>query len=349
MLFSKFKKKAAKKVETIESSESNFKVGDYVRVNDGIKIENGELTDNWVGKILEIYNDGELVNITFDATTLGNISDAYLINCEETGGDHYSYNFDAKELTKIERRDTKETYKAATKAYDLRFAGLTFDQVSLEEGMQEKWFGLFSDSPFFEQLGEAEKELADFTIDVFTNYYSNYIDNTLMECTPEDVAYICTDILPRKVTSDDDFFEYLGTIVTAFFEFLEAEEYTVADSGQIKERLLPLKDEIIEASENPANWGMAKSMMMKATEMGYDTSSQDDLNAFMQEFNALSFAERKATTGDLMQAPYANQDPYRDFKRNTKISVRYRGGKTKEYVSFKRVEKDLRSGKCTLI
>lgn len=348
MFFSRFKK-TAKKTETGDSAKSGFKVGDYVRVNDGIKIENGEFTENWAGKVLEIYNEGELVNITFDAVTLDNISDAYLLNCEETGGDHYSYNFYAKELTKIERRDTEEVYKSAAKAYDLRFAIVTGDQVSMEEEMQDKWFGLFSNSPFFEQLNEAEKENANFAIDVFTNYYFNYVDNTLLECTPDDVAYMCVDILPRKVTDDGDFFENLGPIIIAFFEFLEAEGYTQADSKQIKKRVLSLKDEIVEASENPTNWGMAKSMMMKATEMGYDTSSQDDLNAFMQEFNALSFAERKSVTGSFQQAPYVNQDLYKDFKRNTKVSVRYPGGKIKEYVSFKRVEQDLRSGKCTLI
>jgi len=342
MFFSRFKKQTT-------SATPDFKVGHYVKVNDGLRLENGEFTKNWAGKIVGMYDDGELINITFDAITLDNISDDYLVSCDETGGDHYSYNFYRKELTPIERRDTEKVYKMAAKAYDLRFAQLTADQVSIEEEMQEKWFDLFSESPFFEQLNETEKELADFTIDVFTNYYLSFIDNTLMECIPDDVAYICTDILPRKVTSEGDFFEHLTTIIIAFFEFLEAEKYTVTDSKQIKKRLLPLKHQIIEASENPANWGMAKSMMMQATSMGYDTSSQDDLNAFMQEFNALSFEERKAKMGSLPSLPSFSQDPYRDFKRNTKVSVRYQGGKIKEYISFKRVEKDLRSGKCTLI
>ncbi len=367
MFFSRFRKRAKKtetveKNEIVESTKSGFKVGDYVLVKDGLKLENGEFTDNWAGKIVELYDDENVVNITFDAITLNHISDDYLVNCDETGGDHYSYNFYAKELTKIKRRDTKATYKAAAKAYDLRFAALTDDPVTWEEQMQEKWFGMFAETPFFEQLTDHQKENADFAIEVFTHYYFNYMDKGLMECTPYDAEEMCTDILARKVSAERDFYEALGPIIGAFFEFLSAEGYfEPKDAREIKEHLLSIENKIIEASEDPSNWGMAKSFMMQGQSEGYDMSSQEDLDAFMrkQQLGTLRRLQQEHEQEQQFQEvsnglrfaskPYVNQDPYKDFKRNTKVSVRYQGGKVKEHVSFKRVEKDLRSGKCELI
>lgn len=356
MSFFKFNKK----------NKSGFKVGDYVRVNDGIKIETGEIINNWGGQITEIYSQSDTYNISFDAITLDGMSDEYLLMCDKDGCDEYSYNFQVGDFTLMERRDTDEELKRASSEYRMRFALLTDDLYSWEEEMQEKWFDMFSETRFFEQLTEHQKENADFAIHVFTHYYMSYMDQGLLECTTDDAEYMCTDILSRKVTAERDFYEALGPIIAAFFEFMGEKEYfSEKDAQKIKKHILSIQDKIVKASENPNNWGMAKSMMMRASEQGYDMSSQEDMDAFLrvQQLNALQRLQQEQ--GQLQERdrqleqqskgfyfsskPHINQDPYKDFGRNTKVSVSYPEGKTKENVSFKRVEKDLRSGKCTLI
>jgi len=341
----------------------DFKVGHYVKVNEGMEIETGEIVDNWAGEITEIRGEHDVIEITFDAETLNSISDEYLIECDEKGYAHYTYVFEKSDLTPIQRRDTEEEYQAAAKAYDLRFAQLTGDMVSVEEEMRDKWFGLFSKSPFFDQLDDTQKGNADFAIDVFINYLDGYIGTSLHDCDPGDAEEMCMDILPRKVSADDDFFKGLASLIATFFEFLEADGHIPEGNGKaVKNALKGMDKKVLAASKDPQNWGMAKSMVMSAEAQGFDMGNEDDRNKFMQlqQLNALSglVAEKRDSLNKLIsenrgvlssKEPFVNQDPYKNFKRNTKVSVRYPGGKTKERVSFKRVEKDLRAGKCTLI
>jgi len=334
-----------------KNEKPDFKVGHYVKVNEGLEIETGETANNWAGEITEINPEHDTVEITFDAETLYSISDEYLIECDEKGYDHYTYRFFRSDLTPIERRDTEKSYEAATKAYDLRFAQLSGDMVSVEDSMRDQWFGLFSKSPFFEQLDETQKESADFAIDVFINYLESYQGIGLYDCTPEDAKEMCLDILPRKVSAGDEFFGGLASLLGTFFEFLEENGHIPIGNGKaVKNALKNLDAETLAASKDPSNWGMAKSMVMGMQEQGFDPSDQGDMNEFMQmqQLNALNRIASERT-GYYSSEPYVNQDPYKDFGRNTKVSVRYPGGKVRERVSFKRVEKDLRAGKCELI
>ena len=335
-----------------KNEKPDFKVGHYVKVNDGIEIETGELADNWAGEITALNPEYDTVDITFDAQTLNSISDKYLIECDEKGYDHYTYIFKRSDLTPIKRRDTEEEYEAAVKAYDLRFARLSGDMVSVEEEMRDKWFDLFAKSPFFEQLNDIQKENADFAIDVFINYLDGYIGTSLHDCTPEDAIEMCLDILPRKVSADDEFFGGLASLLGIFFEFLEENGHIPIGNGKaIKNTLKDMDAKTLAASKDPSNWGMAKSMVMSAQEQGLDLTDEDDKNEFMrmQQLNALNRLASERHESPFASQPYVNQDPYKNFGRNTKVSVRYPGGKVKERVSFKRVEKDLRAGKCELI
>ncbi len=335
-----------------KSEKPDFKVGHYVKVNEGMVIETGETVNNWAGKITEINPEHDTVEITFDAETLNSISDTYLIECDEKGYDHYTYRFGRSDLTPIERRDTEEEYHAAAKAYDLRFAQLTGDMASVEDSMRDEWFRLFSKSPFFEQLNETQKENTDFAIEVFINYLEGYLGLGLYDCTPEDAKEMCLDILPRKVSADDEFFGSVASLLAVFFEFLEENGHIPAGNGKaISDTLKGMDKETLAASKDPSNWGMAKSMVMSAQEQGFDLTDEDDKNRFMQmqQLNALNRAASQKRQSLFASQPYVNEDPYKDFGRNTKVSVRYPGGKVRERVSFKRVEKDLRAGKCELI
>ena len=82
--------------------------------------------------------------------------------------------------------------------------------------------------------------------------------------------------------------------------------------------------------------------MMQAKAEGYDLSSEEEINDFMR---------RQRMQAPVQQYPYTEppEDPFKGIGRNQKITVQYEDGTTKADIKFKKVEKDLRAGRCELI
>jgi preprotein translocase subunit SecA len=117
--------------------------------------------------------------------------------------------------------------------------------------------------------------------------------------------------------------------------------------GQCKQALncipkVSIKNKIPIVASDPSNWGMAKSMMMRATQSGYDVNNQQDLNNFMLDYN-------QQTLANMPIRKQIRENPYKKIGRNDKISVKYSDGALKENVKFKTVEQDLIDAKCELI
>jgi hypothetical protein len=148
----------------------------------------------------------------------------------------------------------------------------------------DEWLDLFFKSNYFDKLNETAKENAGFGIGVFTDYIYEYEEQKPDEWDSYGLESCCLHTLPRKVTADDDFQKVLAKVLEAYFLFLDEKKF-IKNGKILARKVMKIENDIIEAFDNPSNWGMAKSYMMGANENGVDITDQNDLNRYMIEYN----------------------------------------------------------------
>ncbi|MEM8901021.1 MAG: hypothetical protein AAGC85_23120, partial [Bacteroidota bacterium] len=62
-----------------------IKQGDYVRVKTSVKLNNGEVMSDWVGRVTYIPPDEGICDVGLDAKSLDSLSEDYLRYCVEEG------------------------------------------------------------------------------------------------------------------------------------------------------------------------------------------------------------------------------------------------------------------------
>ncbi|MEM8527276.1 MAG: hypothetical protein AAGG68_21725 [Bacteroidota bacterium] len=327
-----------------------FKINDYVRVKDGTEIEEQENPINgWGGKVVEIYqNKGETTYlIEFDAPTLGMFSNQYIETGIEDGSSEDTYIFNESDLLLMKRRDTNAKRKQAYNELMDRVKELNPDTYEFDQGAADLIYHEFSESPFFEVLTEEEKEDAGFTVDCLQSYLFNYEGLTLTDATVEDIATVCLEWMPKKITSELTFFKNISPILVQFFKYLGTTNAYPIDTEKVVTTLEEIADEIVKRAADPRNWGMAKSMMMGAVEQGLDLNDQQSLDQYMYDYNSNLRSSNSFPTHS--PPKLAQPDPFKHLGRNDKINVQYQDGTTKTSIKFKKVEKDLRAGKCSIL
>ncbi|MEM9987470.1 MAG: hypothetical protein AAF804_20450, partial [Bacteroidota bacterium] len=113
-------------------------------------------------------------------------------------------------------------------------------------------------------------------------------------------------------------------------------------------------------SQDPKNWGVAKSLVMEAEKAGVDVDNQRKLNRYIRRQSAekLRQLSEKPPIQDLSPAEDPPPSQYlpptkgfsgKKFGRNEKVSVRYHDGRELHDIKYKRIAQDLEEGKCELI
>jgi hypothetical protein len=160
--------------------------------------------------------------------------------------------------------------------------GELLEKKSIE--YREQLLQLFEESPEFQALLDEGIEpgwtsmLLDFGVD--------YLGVTPPQMTPASVREILFEIFPRKVTADAN--EAPGVIreLHAFWEFLQR-EFHLQNAPAI---LKVLNDSAVrrlkEGMNNPANFGIAKSMMMMGLERGFDMTTEEGLQEWVTTYNS---------------------------------------------------------------
>lgn len=91
------------------SRENTFKLGQTVRINDGIKDDDFDMDiGGWQGRIIELDPDEQIMRIAFDSITLRSMGQDYVDQCEEEGLGWAEYYIGCDDVTPAEARDTAE-------------------------------------------------------------------------------------------------------------------------------------------------------------------------------------------------------------------------------------------------
>ncbi|HME52287.1 MAG TPA: SEC-C metal-binding domain-containing protein [Candidatus Lokiarchaeia archaeon] len=149
-----------------------------------------------------------------------------------------------------------------------------------------KYWKEFSKSELFSGLTENEKEESYFVVESFADYMYSYNMVPVEKWNVRDMEEICTDVLPRKITSDDNLFKTISPVLSAFFQFLGSKGGIIQDAESLSSRVRAIGPMIVKNARDPENWGLAKSFAMLAKNAGFDITDENDMHRAMIAYNA---------------------------------------------------------------
>ncbi len=148
----------------------------------------------------------------------------------------------------------------------------------------------FARSDYFSRLTEREKEKSRSIVESFADKMYSYHLATVEKWNVPDMEDVCIDVIPRKMTAEDEFFEAIGPVLSAYFQYLGTRGGILPDAAALSDRARAIGPAIAKTARDPENWGMAKSFAMAAHDAGYDLSNEDDMGKAMAAYNAKALA-----------------------------------------------------------
>jgi len=311
-----------------------------VRVKPGTQLDSGGVVDNWAGEVFSVGKEDGVCGVSLDAISLDSMSDAYLLEAMEQGDESVEYYFDPEVLEQATARSTEEENMAAIERLVDREAALIEAEEKKQLAKNEEWKAAFRKSSFYDRLADVEAENIDMALNTFLDFLYNYEGVLPGQWAPTHVKGVCLEWAPAKITAEPDDFKDYGNVVIAFLSFL-GDAGHIDNAPDLIKAVEPVKDRIPVEAAKESNWGPAKSYMMKAKAQGYDLSSKEEVEAFMRRQQMEAFRQEQPAS--------PAKDHFKGIGRNQKITVQYEDGTIKADIKFKKVEKDLRAGRCEIV
>ncbi|MGI8984176.1 MAG: hypothetical protein ACR2HM_06540 [Acidimicrobiales bacterium] len=136
----------------------------------------------------------------------------------------------------------------------------------------------------------------------------SYADGDLGSWQPSDVAEFLLEWCPRKLSVSPGEAATIPVSLAAFFAFLDATGLLAPASAPVTalvDATIRLTDEFVAAMGDESNFGMAKSLFGAATAEGVDLSDPEELDRWMNDFNARPEEERRRLMAGAPAAPPA--------------------------------------------
>ncbi len=330
-----------------------FQLNDYVRIKPGVILTetNEPVPDGWEGQIAEtpVTPEDNTYLVELDAPSLEKLPEKYLADCIENEEMPVAYYFEESDLEPSVCRDTPEERRAIQD----RLENLIFpipEEELLDEAQIAQWYEAFEQSEQYANLPPGEQEEAKSTLELFADYAFNYRGDQPKDWTVGTLREVCLERFPKRLSAPIESFEHTGRLLIQFFDFL-AEHQSLNTASQMQQEMRRIAPEMIRLAKNPRNWGMAKSMIMDALQAGVDMSNTQALNEFMAKKSAARLAHLDLAGSAAPNRPVMRPVPENHFKnlsRNQLIRVKYPDGSIREG-KFKRLEAELRAGKCELV
>lgn len=320
-----------------------FKPEEFVIVKPGTKNAAGEVIDNWGGEVFSVREKERMVLVALDAISMASISDDFLLYCINEGYTSVEHPFSFDELEISVARNTDEEVMAAIDTLidrELDLEGHVPDFMAITN----VWVDEFTESSKFNALEESLKKDVAMAARSFVEHIYNHEFAIPEEWTPTNVKSVCLEIIPSSVTAEIEFFERFGKALIEFLKFLGEKEY-IHNSVELMVTAEQIKKQIPIEARNPENWGNTKRMMMAVKESGIDLSDREAIDRYLSTMSPSSQLPSVTSTS----APRPLSNPFKGMGRNEKVVVQYPDGRVVENIKFKKVEKELKEGKCELI
>jgi len=119
---------------------------------------------------------------------------------------------------------------------------------------------LFFSSEVGKKFGKDRTNYGSFFIQMFSELAYNYCSETPGQWTPDTVEEVCLSLFPRKLSINSKHFKHVTPVMIAFLSWME-EKRIITDTADLQATFKEIKDDIEEEADDPANWGLAKSLL----------------------------------------------------------------------------------------
>ena len=149
---------------------------------------------------------------------------------------------------------------------------------------QDQLVGLFLESP--EGRALIDEGVEGGWAGMMMDYGINYLHVTPPQMSPGHLREILFDLFPRKVSADADEAPNIIRELQAFWTFLQREFHLENAADCLK----VLDDSAVRRlrrdMSNPANFDMAKSIVMMGKARGFDMTTEEGINEWIGTYNA---------------------------------------------------------------
>jgi hypothetical protein len=155
----------------------------------------------------------------------------------------------------------------------------------------------FTKDGLYQALTPEQREESGFITEVFAETMYSYHLQKPGEWRAAALEEICLDVLPRKVSAGDEFYENVEPVLTSFFAFLQ-QQGVIDNAKTLSNKLKKVAPAMINLADNPANWGMAKSMLMEgiksgALDISSEASLQKTIGSYIENLNKMNAENKK--------------------------------------------------------
>jgi hypothetical protein len=321
-----------------------FQIEDYVFVKDGLEFSYDQLSDNWAGKIVHYDKDEALYHVLLDAKSLPSINDEYLEHMDIDIEEGVIEWFEEEDIVLAHRRDTDESYAAALAELNERYDEVNYFEEE-EEDDHEAFAEDFLETPQFAALSDEQKEHAAFAVSVFIDYLNRGVGGTLNSLTLGQTKETLTYYIAGKVSAENEFFEHFCFIIEQFLISIKDTDDIEIDKEIIK-FLRESKQKFYHHAINSDNWHMAKSMVMMSRDENGEFD-QDKMNSLIGKPFPLAGGQQNNWLNSFVSNIPLIAGP--KIGRNDKVTVEYQNGTITSDIKYKKVEQDIKDGRCKLI
>jgi len=151
----------------------------------------------------------------------------------------------------------------------------------------EKWYDEFTESEFFKDLSDQQKEYSADIIMSVTEYMYNYYLADPSKWRRSDLEDCLLNILPAKFTAEITFFEAIVPVLIAFIKFL-SKKGRIRGAQTLITTIKRIRREIIKNAKNPFKWGIAKSLVMVGIAFGMNILDKKEVQKIQTLYNILN-------------------------------------------------------------
>lgn len=173
--------------------------------------------------------------------------------------------------------------------------GEYIEKVALQ--YQKQLLQLFVQSPEGKALQEEGIEPG--WSDMMMHYGINYLSVTPTTMTSSDLREILLDLFPRKVSASAEEAPAIIHELQFFWQFLQREFQLQNAAACLKVLDKKMERQLKSAMSNPANFDLAKSFVTMGQQRGFDMTTEEGMNEWMNIYNA----ELAAGTGSRIPFP----------------------------------------------
>jgi len=180
-----------------------------------------------------------------------------------------------KETKKIFQRNTDQ----------IPFSEIPYSEKKLDKLMikTENMIDTFINSIESRQLSSIQINEAYWIIYDITEQMYMYFLQTPENWGPSALEYICLEVLPRKIVTEQSFFKAIVPVLMTYLSFLKNKGIiTDTHAEQLRISIYQMSDQLVEVALNPANWGFMKTTLMEAMEAGIDMEDEEKLHSYMR-------------------------------------------------------------------